>query len=75
MHLTTINATVIDITMNMCVIGFAITLTIVIVIVTVSVLLLIASNDTNSTINHGNDLITIAIDMMMVTVIFQSTCP
>ena len=73
MHLTNINATVLDITINMFVIVMAMTMTIVIVIVIVSVLLLIAINDTTSYTNHGNDIITIAINMMMATIKYNTS--
>ena len=71
MHLTNINGIVTDITITMFVIVMAMTMTIVIVIVIVSVLLLITINNMISNTNHGNDIITIAINIMMVTIIYN----
>ena len=70
MHLTNINAIVIDITIIMFVIVMTMTMTIVIVIVIVSVLLLITINNMISNTNHGND--TIAINMIMVTIMYAT---
>ncbi len=72
MHLTNINAIVIDITIIMFVIVMAMTMTIVIVIVIVSVLLLITSNTMIRDTNHGNAILTIAINMIMVTMLYTS---
>ncbi len=72
MHLTNINATVIDITTNMFVIVMAMTMTIVIVIVIVSVLLLITSNTMISKTNQGNAIITIAINMITITIMYNT---
>ena len=72
MHLTNINAIVIDITITMFVIVMAMTMTIVIVIVIVSVLLLITINTMISKTNQGNAIITIAINMIMVTIMYNT---
>ena len=40
--------------------------------VIVSVLLLITLNNMNSNTNHGNDIITIAINMMMATIMYNA---
>ena len=71
-RLTNINGSLIDITITMFVIVMTMTMTIVIVIVIVSVLVLITFNDTTSDTNHGNDLITIAINMMMVAIVYNT---
>ncbi len=73
MHLTNMNATVIDITMNMFVIRMAMTTTLVIVIVIVSVLLLITLNNMISKTNQGNATLTIDINMLMVTSMYTTS--
>ena len=72
MHLTNINGILIDITITMFVIVMAMTLTIVIVIVIVSVLLLITFNNMISNTNHGNDVITIAMIMIMASIMYTT---
>ena len=72
MHLTDMNATVIDITVNMFVIIMAMTMTLVIVIVIVSVLLLITINNMISKTNQGNAILTIDINMIVVTIMYTS---
>ena len=72
MQLTHINGIVIDITITMFVIVMAMTMTSVIVIVIVSVSLLVAINNMISNTNHGNDVITIAIYMIMVTSMYTT---
>ena len=72
MHPTHINATVIDITINMFVIVMAMTMTIVIVIVIVSVLFLITINTLTSKTNQGNAIITIAIKMITTTIMYNT---
>ena len=73
MHLTNMNATVIDITMNMFVIRMAMTTTLVIVIIIVSVLLLITLNNMISKTNQGNATLTIDINMLMVTSMYTTS--
>ena len=68
MHLANINAIVIDITITMFVTVMAMTMTIVIVIVIVSVLLLITLKNMIRHIIQGNAILTIAINMIMVTI-------
>ena len=72
MHLTHINATVIDITINMFVIVMAMTMTIVIVTVIVSVLLLITINTMISKTNQGNAILTIVINMITNTIMYNT---
>ena len=72
MHLTNINGFVIDITFIMFVIVMAMTMTSVIVIVIVSVLLLITINNLISNTNHGTDVITIAIIMIMASTMYTT---
>ena len=72
MHLTNMNATVIDITVNMFVIIMALTMTLVIVLVIVSVLLLITIIDMISNTNQGNAILTIDINSTVVTIMYNS---
>jgi hypothetical protein len=71
-HLTNVNGFVIDSTITMFVIVMAMTLTIVIVRVIVSVLLLVTINNMISNTNHGNDIITIAMIMIMASIMYTT---
>ena len=72
MHLTDMNATVIDIIVNMFVMIMAMTMTLVIVIITVSVLLLITINNMISKTNPGNAILTIDLNMIVVTIMYTA---
>ncbi len=73
MHLTNINATGIDITMNMFILRvMAVTMTIVIVSVIVSVMALITISNSKMNNNNDTDIVPSAINMITITIMYNT---